>query len=77
MGQYREWPDAPDWPGIVRALKGLGYTWDVLGELMGLERTAIYKIATGRTRRVEYSVGIKLLELHRDRVPQAQREVGH
>lgn len=58
---------AMDWQKIVMELLVSGLTQKQLGEAVGRSQPQICELKEGRTRQVEWSVGERLLALHRDR----------
>lgn len=56
-----------DWKTLISELAAAGVTQIEIGKEIGLSQPAISDLARGRTTRIEWQAGEKLIALHRER----------
>ena len=55
-----------NWPQIIQDIKARNeISFKAIGRMVGMSKDAIRKVAIGKTPEPHYSVGVKLLEIHK------------
>ena len=55
-----------NWPQVIQDIKTRNeISFKAIGRMVGMSKDAIRKVAIGKTSEPNYSVGVKLLEIHK------------
>lgn len=55
----------PTWPQMIIDLRKVGFTFQRLGDTLGISKGATHDLMTGRSKQPTGDVAVKLIDLHR------------